>query len=201
MPLPRAKSRQRIDLKEELMPVWGWILIAVVAVVVLALIARAIAARRRSSHLRERFGPEYDRVAGATESKSDAEAELAEREERHDELDLKPLSQASRERYLEWWKTVQAQFVDNPRGAIGEADQLIQSVMAERGYPTKDFDERAADLSVDHPELVQNYREGHRLAESTHGNGASTEDLRQAMTHYRALFEELVEPVAEESRT
>lgn len=183
------------------MPVWGWIAIAVVAaIIVLAFIARGIAAKKRTSHLQDRFGPEYDRVAGSTGSKSDAESQLAEREERRDDLDVKPLPQASRERYLEWWRTVQAQFVDDPKGAIGAADQLIQSVMAERGYPTEDFDQRAADLSVDHPDLVQHYREGHKLAESSRGNGASTEDLRQAMVHYRALFEQLVEPVAEESR-
>jgi len=183
------------------MPVWGWILIAVAAVaIVLVIVARQMSARKRSSELRDRFGPEYDRVAGVTGSKSDAESELEERAERRDQLAVRPLPEASRERYLEWWRTVQAQFVDDPKGAIGAADQLIQSVMAERGYPTEDFDQRAADLSVDHPDLVQHYREGHKLAESSRGNGASTEDLRQAMVHYRALFEQLVEPVAEESR-
>jgi hypothetical protein len=178
------------------MPVWGWILIAVAALAVVAVIvARQVSAKKQTTHLRERFGPEYDRVAGATGSKSDAESELTEREERRDQLGVKPLPEASRERYREWWQTVQAQFVDDPRGAIRAADELIQSVMTERGYPVEDFEQRSADLSVDHPELVQNYRNGHRLAETSRDNGASTEDLRQAMTHYRALFEELVEPV------
>ena len=177
------------------MPVWGWIIIAVVAIAIVALGARQISASRRSSHLRDRFGPEYDRVAGATGSKRDAESELEEREERREELGLKTLPEASRERYREWWRTVQAQFVDDPRSAIRAADDLIQSVMAERGYPAEEFEQRAADLSVDHPDLVQNYRQGHRLAETSRDNGASTEDLRQAMVHYRALFEELVEPL------
>jgi hypothetical protein len=179
------------------MPVWGWIIIiAVVAIAIVALIARQISASRRTTHLRDRFGPEYDRVAGATGSKRDAEAELAEREEHRDQLELKTLPESSRDRYREWWRTVQAQFVDDPRNAIKAADELIQSVMAERGYPVDDFEQRAADISVDHPDLVQHYRQGHRLAETSQENGASTEDLRQAMVHFRALFEELVEPVA-----
>jgi len=178
------------------MPVWGWIIIVVVAIAIVALIARQISTTRRSSHLRDRFGPEYDRVAGATGSKRDAESQLEEREERRDQLGIRSLPEASRDRYREWWRTVQAQFVDDPRGAIRAADDLIQAVMAERGYPVEDFEQRAADLSVDHPDLVQNYRKGHRLAETSRDNGASTEDLRQAMTHYRALFDELVEPVA-----
>jgi hypothetical protein len=184
-----------------LMPVWGWILIAVAAVaIVLVIVARQISARNRSSDLRDRFGPEYDRVAGVTGSKSDAESELEERAERRDQLAVRPLPEASRERYLEWWRTVQAQFVDDPKGAIGAADQLIQSVMSERGYPVENFEQRAEDLSVDHPDLVQNYRKGHHLAEASRDNGVSTEDLRQAMTHYKALFVVLVEPESAESR-
>jgi len=183
------------------MPVWGWILIAVAAVaIVLVIVARQMSARKQSTHLRDRFGPEYDRVAGATGSKGDAESELSEREERRDQLAVRQLPDASRERYLEWWRTVQAQFVDDPKGAIGAADQLIQSVMAERGYPVEDFEQRAADLSVDHPDLVQNYRKGHHLAEASRDNGVSTEDLRQAMTHYKALFVVLVEPEPAGSR-
>jgi hypothetical protein len=184
-----------------LMPVWGWILIAVAAiVVVLVIVARQISAKKRSSELRDRFGPEYDRVAGETGSKHDAETALSEREERRDQLAVTPLPAASRERYLEWWRTVQAQFVDDPKGAIGAADQLIQSVMSERGYPVENFEQRAEDLSVDHPDLVQNYRKGHHLAEASRDNGVSTEDLRQAMTHYKALFVVLVEPESAESR-
>ena len=183
------------------MPVWGWIIIiAVVAIAIVALIARQISASRRSSHLRDRFGPEYDRVAGATGSKRDAESQLEEREERRDQLGIRSLPEASRDRYREWWRTVQAQFVDDPRGAIRAADDLIQAVMAERGYPVEDFEQRAADLSVDHPDLVQNYRKGHHLAEASRDNGVSTEDLRQAMTHYKALFVVLMEPESAGSR-
>ena len=172
-----------------------WILIAVVAVVVLVVIARQLTARKRTSELQERFGPEYDRVASDAESKREAESELAERAARREELDIRPLPEASRDRYVESWKTVQAQFVDDPRGAVGQADSLLQSVMRERGYPVDaDPDQRAADVSVDHPDVVQHYRDGHRLAQTSDDDDAATENLREAMQHYRALFEQLVEP-------
>ena len=173
------------------MPVWGWILIAIGAIIVAAIIVRQIMVSRRASQLRERYGPEYDRLASDT-NKREAEAELLHREERVEQFDIKPLPDESRERYQESWRDVQAQFVDDPPGAIGTADKLLKSVMAERGYPIEDFDQRAADLSVDYPDVVQNYREGHRIAEESKNNGTSTEDLRQAMKHYRALFEDLV---------
>ena len=174
-----------------------WILIAVVAIAVVGFLVWQAQARKRTTHLRDRFGPEYDRVEGDAESKREAEAELAEREERREQLEIRPLTEASRERFVESWQTVQSQFVDDPRAAIGSADSLLQSVMAERGYPVEDFETRAADISVDHPRVVENYREGHRLAESSSSDGSSTEDLRQALQHYRALFEELVDPVTE----
>jgi hypothetical protein len=176
------------------MPVWGWVVIAVAAVVLLALVAWLASTRRRTGRLQERFGPEYDRTVETAESKRKAEAELAAREERREKLQLRPISSAARERYLETWQTVQAQFVDDPRSAVASADSLIQSVMADRGYPVEDFEQRAADVSVDHPDVVENYRQGHRLAQSSADGGSSTEDLRQAMRHYRALFDELVEP-------
>jgi FtsZ-interacting cell division protein ZipA len=181
------------------MPVWGWILIAIGAVIIAAVVVRQISVSRRSSHLRDRFGPEYDRVAEDT-NRSEAEAELEHRVERREEFDIKPLPEDSRTRYQESWRDVQAQFVDDPKGAIGTADKLLKSVMAERGYPIEDFDQRAADLSVDHPNVVQHYREGHRIAEASKRNGTSTEDLRQALKHYRELFEELVGPTPEHSR-
>jgi hypothetical protein len=176
------------------MPVWGWVVIAVGAVVLLALVAWQASTRRRTGRLQERFGPEYDRVVETADSRREAEAELAAREERREQLELRPLSQAARDRYLETWQVVQAQFVDDPRGAVASADSLIQSVMAERGYPVEDFEQRAADVSVDHPQVVENYRRGHRLAQASAEGSDSTEDLRQAMRHYRALFDELVEP-------
>jgi hypothetical protein len=175
-------------------PTWGWILIAAAVVLVIAAIVMSMRGKKRSRQLQSQFGPEYDRTIESADSKRKAEAELAERQERREQLDIRPLSSAARERYTTQWQTVQAQFVDNPPGAVASADTLIQSVMGDRGYPVNDFETRAADVSVDHPHVVENYREGHRLAEqSANGNG-STEELRQAMRHYRALFDELVEP-------
>ena len=174
------------------MPVWGWILIVIGALIVLGAIAWYASSRRKTEHLRDRFGPEYNRVTSSTESKREAERELAQREERREELEIKPLPQDSRARYSEEWKSIQAEFVDEPSRAVAHADSLLQKVMAERGYPIEKFDQRAADLSVDHPKVVENYREGHRLATRSNGD-AATEDLRQAMRHYRALFDELVE--------
>jgi hypothetical protein len=181
------------------MPAWGWVVIAVVAAAIVAAAVWQAMTRRRTARLQQQFGPEYDRVTDRAERRSDAEAELAAREERRRKLDIRPLSAASRERYVETWQSVQAQFVDDPRGAVAAADSLIQSVMEERGYPVEDFEQRAADVSVDHPRVVENYRAGHRLAQATaDAHGGSTEDLRQAMRHYRALFEELVDAGADE---
>src|SRR3954447_11314122 len=174
------------------MPVWAWILIAAVAVVVVVAIAAKIAMRgKRTGRLQEQFGPEYDHALESSDSRRAAEAELAEREQRRQELDIVPLSREARATYIERWQGVQAEFVDNPRFAVTSADTLIQSAMADRGCPVDVFDQRAADLSVDHAEVVETYREGHRLATSDDG---STEDLRQAMRHYRALFAAIVEP-------
>jgi len=179
------------------MPVWAWVIIVVAVAAVVGGAVWAAMSKRRTERLRGRFGPEYDRVAGNAESRRDAEAELAAREERREKLDIRPLSAAARERYMTSWRELQAQFVDDPAGAVASADHLIQSVMAERGYPVDDFEQRASDVSVDHPRVVENYREGHRLAlQSARGDG-TTEDLRQAMQHYRSLFEELVDADAD----
>jgi hypothetical protein len=173
------------------MPGWGWALVAVVAIVVVALVVWQGLKAKRTKTLQHRFGPEYDRTVERADDKREAEADLAARAKRRDELDIRPLPAASRDRYLEEWLRVQARFVDDPRGAVHEADALIQSVMRERGYPVDDFDQRAADISVDHPQVVENYRNGHRLA------SGGTEQQRQAMVHYRALFDELVEDTAD----
>jgi len=183
------------------MPSWGWVLIAIAVVALVAVVFWRAMARRRTGRLQQQFGPEYDRTLGTTGSKRDAEAELQAREERRQQLEIRPLSQAARDRYLQSWESVQAQFVDDPRGAVAGADSLIQSVMADRGYPVDDFDQRAADVSVDHPQVVENYRRGHELARASAQGNDSTEDLRQAMRHYRALFDELVEPAAEQPTT
>lgn len=180
------------------MPAWVWVVIAAAIVVVLAVVLWQALSRRRTGRLQQRFGPEYERTLTTADSKRDAEAELQAREERRRRFEVRPLPQAARDRYVQTWQNVQARFVDDPRGAVAAADSLIQSVMAERGYPVDDFDQRAADISVDHPQVVENYREGHRLAQASAGGNDSTEDLRQAMRHYRALFDELVEPAADE---
>ena len=180
------------------MPSWVWVLIAIAVVVLLAVVVWQALARRRSGRLQQQFGAEYDRTLTSSDSKRDAEAELQAREERRQQLEIRPLSQAARDRYLESWQSVQAQFVDDPRGAVASADSLIQSVMAERGYPVEEFEQRAADISVDHPQVVENYREGHRLAQASADGSDSTEHLRQAMRHYRTLFDGLVDPAADQ---
>jgi FtsZ-interacting cell division protein ZipA len=180
------------------MAAWVWVGIAIAVVAVLGVAAWQGLARRRSGRLQQRFGPEYNRLVNSAESKRDAESELEAREERRRRLDIEPLSEAARARYLQNWQAVQAQFVDDPRAAVATADSLIQSVMAERGYPVEDFEQRANDISVDHPRVVENYREGHKLAQASADENESTEDLRQAMRHYRALFDELLEADTDE---
>jgi hypothetical protein len=195
-PAVGTTSRHRSTKEVGSLPGWGWVLIAVGIVVVLgALLAWQALAKRRTDRLKGQFGPEYDRTIEAAASRRSAEAELAAREERHEGLQIRPLSSATRDRYLEAWHGIQALFVDDPSTAVLTADSLIQSVMVERGYPVTDFEQRAADISVDHPDVVENYREGHRLAEATarRPNGSATEDLRQAMRHYRALFDDLLD--------
>jgi len=180
------------------MPSWVWLLIAIAVVAVFAVVVWQALARRRTGRLQRKFGPEYERTVGTTDSKREAEAELQAREERRQQFEIQPLSHAARDRYIQSWQNLQAQFVDDPRGAVAQADSLIQSVMADRGYPVDDFEQRAADVSVDHPQVVENYRQGHHLAQESAAGSDSTEDLRQAMRHYRALFDDLVEPSSEQ---
>ena len=183
------------------MPAWVWVLIAIAVVAILAVVVWQALMRRQTGRLQEQFGPEYERTLGKADSKRDAEAELQAREERRQQIDVRPLSRAARDRYLQAWQEVQSQFVDDPRAAVASADSLIQSVMAERGYPVEDFEQRAADISVDHPQVVENYRHGHRLAQASADGNDSTEDLRQVMRHYRKLFDELAEPAADQPTT
>jgi hypothetical protein len=174
-------------------PGWVWIIIVIAALAVLAVALWAVAARRRRERLQGRFGPEYDRAVAERGSRREAEAELARREEKHARLDVVPLAPESRERYERSWQELQKRFVDEPSGTLAEADQLVTDVMRERGYPMDDFDERVADISVDHPHVVEHYRAA-RSIHGASGNGdVSTEDLRQAVVHYRALFAELLE--------
>jgi hypothetical protein len=148
---------------------------------------------RRTQTLKDTFGREYDRTVEQAGGQRDAERELRERQKRHDELELKPLSPEARTRYANQWQDTQIRFVDDPKGAVAEADTLVQEVMNDRGYPVDDFDQRAADISVEHPDLVERYRTAHGIAKASERNEASTEDLRHAVRHYRALFTELLE--------
>jgi hypothetical protein len=175
------------------MPTWVWIVIAA-AVVAALVIALAVAAKtRRTKTLREGFGREYDRTVEHAGDRREAERELLDRQKRHEALDIRDLTPQARERYVQRWQATQVKFVDDPSGAVIEADALVQQVMKERGYPTDDFEQRAADISVEHPELVERYRTAHGIARSNERGQASTEDLRQSVRHYRALFEELLD--------
>lgn len=172
-------------------------LIAVgVAVVLLIVVAVALYVRKRkntSVGLKNRFGPEYDRAVKQHGSERKAEAKLTDRETRVDMLKIRELDLTERERYLAQWQAVQSRFVDYPRGAVTEADELVSSLMQTRGYPVADFDQRVADISVDHPRVVENYRSAHNIALRLGRGEASTEELRTAMIHYRSLFDELVQ--------
>jgi hypothetical protein len=167
------------------------ILIAVVAIVIVGVVIAAMYARRRSEHLRERFGPEYDRAVG--DGRFRGERELAAREHRVEELDIRPLDSERRDEYARRWRDTQAHFVDAPGEAVQEADGLVAEVMGERGYPVEDFGQREADLSVHHGDVLDHYRAAHGITMAYRQGQAGTEDLRQAMVHYRALFEELLE--------
>ena len=165
-----------------------WLLVAVI-VVLLCVVGVLFMRQRRSAQLREGFGPEYDRVVEERGPRA-GEAELRERFDRRRSYDIRPLDPAARERYAERWRATQAQFVDQPASALADADKLVAEVMRERGYPVEDFDQQADDVSVDHPHVVEHYRKAHAIQSAREG---STEDLRQALVHYRALFDELLE--------
>src|SRR5262245_13974384 len=188
-----ATSRdQTTDRKER--PVDTGLLVAIIVVVVAVLVLAWFLLRwRRTARLRRRFGPEHERAVRAAGSRQAAEHELQDRRTRRQELEIVPLDAAARDRYLERWRLVQAQFVDSPPGATRAADRLIDAVMRERGYPMEDFGQRAADVSVDHPQVVDDYRAAHAVAEANERSEATTEDLRQALVHYRSLFEDLLE--------
>jgi len=168
------------------------IILAIVVIIVVGAVAW-IMMQRRTQELRKRFGPEYDRVISERGDARQAESELAARQKRVERLDIHPLELAQRERFIEAWRATQSRFVDAPAEAIKDADRLVSQVMQARGYPVGDFEQRAADVSVDHPVVVENYRAAHTIAAANERGQASTEDLRQAIVHYRALFEDLLE--------
>lgn len=169
--------------------------LAIVVVIVVALLAVGaylFMRKQRSEKLRSRFGPEYDHAVQETGDKARAEATLEQRQKRVERLNIRPLSGEDTTRFTDAWTKVQTRFVDDPKGAVTEADQLLGEVMSRRGYPVGDFEQRAEDVSVHHPRVVEHYRAGHRIAVRHARGEASTEDLRQAMIHYRTLFADLV---------
>jgi hypothetical protein len=170
----------------------GQILITVIVVIVVILAAGAAWMAMRRRNLQQRFGPEYDRVVEERESRTAGERELRERERRHAELELKPLSEESRGQYADSWEEIQARFVDQPNEAVGAADDLVTRLIAERGYPTGDYDDQVAHLSVEHARTLEHYRDAHDINLRNERGEASTEQLRQALVHYRALFSDLL---------
>ncbi len=172
----------------------SWVLVAVLVVIVILAVAIgwALGRRNRSARLRKRFGPEYEHTVDELGEKRAAEAELLEREKKRKKLDIVELSPEARHAHAATWTKVQTDFVDAPQDAVGRAERLVTRVMRERGYPIDDFDQRAADISVDHPDIVENYRSAHAIYVSQRDGDISTEDARQAFVHYRALFDRLL---------
>ena len=162
------------------------VLVAVIALVWMAM------RNRRSTQLKSRFGPEYRRIAHAEGDAAQAESILLAREKRVKKLDIKPLTDSQRTEFADMWEHAQSEFVDDPVAAVNHADVLVQEVMSVRGYPVADFEQRVADVSVDHPAVVQNYRLAHDIAERNDTEGVGMEKLREAMLHYRALFADLL---------
>ncbi|WP_099039293.1 hypothetical protein [Mycobacterium neglectum] len=177
------------------MPVWSWFFIAAGVLIALTLILIAVLSvngRRKTRRLKEHFGAEYERAVDDAGDQRAAEHELVARERKRKKLDIVVLSPEVHERYASSWQTVQRAFVDDPAGAVGDADRLVTEVMRERGYPIDDFDQRAADISVDHPKTVEHYRAAHTLYLAQEAADIGTEAQRQAFVHYRALFEQLL---------
>lgn len=179
---------ERVNEMSELV----WILIAVLVIAVVAAVAWSLSRRKRSTRLKEHFGPEYERTVGELGEQRAAEADLVAREQKRKELDIVDLTAEARQEHIATWRKVQTDFVDEPLDAVGRAEQLVTHVMRERGYPIDDFDQRAADISVDYPDIVENYRSAHTIYQSQHDGQISTEDARQAFVHYRALFDRLL---------
>lgn len=170
------------------------VLFAAALLIIVALIWLIVRKRRNTTAgLRKKFGPEYDRAVLVHGAGRKAESKLEDREKRVEKFNIRDLDPIERERFSKQWELVQSRFVDSPKGAVTEADVLVSSLMKARGYPISDFDQRAADISVDHPRVVENYRSAHEIALRVGKDAATTEDLRTAMIHYRSLFEELLQ--------
>jgi FtsZ-interacting cell division protein ZipA len=169
------------------------ILVLAIVLVVVGVIVWAVLRSKRRARLRAEFGPEYVRTVKKYGSVTRAETALEQRRERVHQLDIQPVRPAEAERFAAAWRSAQARFVDDPRGAIAEADRLVQAVMEVRGYPVGDFEQRAEDVSVDHPRVVEHYRAAHQIATASDRGRVETEDLRQAMMHCRTLFQDLLE--------
>lgn len=183
------------------MSAMGWVVVVAAALVALLAVGYLVASQNRRRHLQDRFGPEYDRTLQERESRKQAEQELLAREARFADLDIRPLDPEARETYAKKWNDVQERFVDAPNFAVTEADALVTAVMADRGYPTEDFEQRLSDLSVQHGATLDHYRQAHAISSRAARQEASTEDLRQAMVHYRELFQELLNHATSSSRS
>jgi hypothetical protein len=171
------------------------IVVAAVVILTIAVLAWLYVRKQRTTtaDLQQKFGPEYERAVRKHGSERKAEVQLLDREKRVEKLNIRDLDPMEHERFSKQWESVQSRFVDSPKGAVAEADDLVSSLMKTRGYPVSDFDQRAADISVAHPRVVENYRSAHEIALRVGKDAATTEDLRTAMIHYRSLVEELVQ--------
>ena len=171
------------------------IVLAVAVILIIAVLALLFVRKRRSTtaELRKKFGPEYELAVREHGSIRKAEAKLADRQERVEKLNIRDLDPMERERFSKQWESIQSRFIDSPKGAVAEAEDLVSSLMKTRGYPVSDFDQRTADISVDHSRVVENYRSAHEIALRVGKDQATTEELRTAMIHYRSLFEELAQ--------
>ena len=172
-----------------------WIIVAGVVVVVLLAAAAWFFSQRKkqSARLQQRFGPEYGRTVGELGGRTKAESELKAREKRVEQLNITPLAPAEAARFSQAWNALQGRFVDNPKGVVAQADQLVRELMVKRGYPMGDFERRAADISVDHPTVVEHYRAAQAIAARDERGEAETEELRKAVVHYRVLFDEMLD--------
>jgi hypothetical protein len=171
-----------------------WTIIGIVVVFMLIALAAYLVYQKKQSHrLEQRFGPEYGRAVKELGSRTKAESELKSREKRVEQLNIMPLAPAEATRFTQAWNVLQGDFVDNPKGVVVQADRLVRELLLKRGYPIGDFERRAADISVDHPAVVTNYRAAQAIAARDHRGESDTEELRKAVVYYRALFDELLE--------